>query len=166
MSKFKAKLKMGSKKYFSLRQRVKALDGTKVSSGWFNEQGRHYSGYTYPELMAYHHDGGIAGEVPSRKPKVVAFQRLREDKELVKKALKVWSTDVLKSQKANQALLTTIGKDTVGKLKGAFKAGELVPPNTEFTIALKGSDVPLRDTDDLFDRTSYKTSIDNKLRET
>lgn len=166
MAKFKAKLKKGGKKYFSLKQRIKALDETKVTSGWFDEQGKHYSGYTYPDLMAFHHDGGLAGEVPSRKPKVVAFQRVRDDKELVKKALKVWSRDVLKSQKANQALLTTLGKDAVGKLKGAFKVGELVPPNSEYTIALKGSSEPLRDTDDLYNRTAYKTSIDNKLRET
>lgn len=56
------KIKKKGKQVDQLLKKLEAVQGLNVSIGHFEEDGPHYSGYTYPELMALHHNGVNTGD--------------------------------------------------------------------------------------------------------
>ena len=154
------------KKGNSLQKLVKnfhKIDGEFVETGHFKEQGKHYSGLTYPELMSVHHNGGNpSGNAPLPPRPVLDLlhfrnQNLSDPK--IKGYIRDWRKRPL-SEASNKILLDQIGRILAIREKRIFGsptlASNAVPP--------KDRNQPLVETGDLKSKVSYKTSIDNSVK--
>jgi len=138
---------------------LRKLQGSEVEFGHFSEQGTHYSGYSYPQLMAFHHNGsdpsGVVHVLP--RPLILILKRsnpnLLSDSE-VRRAFKDWSMR-LPSQKSNRILLDSIGRRMSKKERDIFG---------DVRLGVTSNPTPLVLTGDLRDATSYKDSMNSTVR--
>jgi hypothetical protein len=164
------KLKKVGNSFEKLLQPILNLERENVEVGHFQEQGQHYSGFTYPELMALHHYGheakNGAGEKPPR-PLLdhVFFSNYRLNDPAFRSAFNAWSRR-MPSEASNSKLLDDIGKIIATKEKNMFgKSPPLAPMagNIMKEEQQEGND-PLIDTGSLRDAVSFKTSKNKTLR--
>ena len=124
---------------------------TKVHVGHYNDQGEHYSGMTYPDLMKLHHNGTGAGrgEIPARPVlDILAFRVNNNIRKVffgVSNVFKkgTYSANVIK-------YLTKVGSVLKGMERDVFGDTSALTSNRPKTVSLKqGRDQPLVDTEDL-----------------
>lgn len=159
-----AKVKKTGSQFQKLVQQVKKLHNDSVEVGHFKSSGLHYSGFTYAELMAIHHNGGNPnGSVPLPPRPVLDIlffknQRLTDPK--FKAAFKAWGKR--KSSDASDAmLLEDIGKILRDKEKQIFGSSDLIPNK----VPPKSKNSPLIERGDLVSKVAYKTSRDKQVKE-
>jgi hypothetical protein len=135
-------------------QKIIDVHNENVEVGHFEEQGVHYSGMTYPELLALHHRG-IEGVFPPKQIITLLYFKLL--------SLDTPEVDEIKNQwlknKDCKKLLENLGRyiskveyDLFGRVSFPY-----MPPDATKT--------PLFETGDLRSKTAYKTSKDNKVKE-
>lgn len=148
-----------------LMKAVKNIAKSTVKVGFFAEQGKHYSGFSYPALMYLHEVHGI----PASNGKVYrrAFETAMQidRKLLIAQAQKNLKRMLSTGQTNPDLVLSQFGKDSIKSLKKVFGNPSLLPPNTPSTIKSKGGrNTPLVDTSYLVDNLAYKTSNRGGLR--
>lgn len=161
----KVKVKKVGNKFEQLSRGIKDLNNESVQVGHFDEQGKHYSGLTYPELMAVHNNPVAHGlDWPPRPVlDILAHKNRKLDSPQIKRILKKYSR-LEPSEINNAMLLDEIGQFLREEEKKIFGSGELAP-NSPVTVAQKGSNNPLIDTGDLRNKTAYRTSKDKTIKE-
>ena len=149
-----------------LAKQIHTINGESVEVGHYETQGLHPSGFTYPELMAIHHTGNPEDNLPARPVlSILAFRMFSPNRvkdPVIRRAITKWLKGPI-APSSNINMLNSIGRELVRKEKAIFGSGVLVK-NAPRTISIKGSNSPLIDTGDLRDHTSYKTSIDDKVK--
>jgi len=137
----------------------KNLDKESVEVGHFASQGKHYSGYTYPELLQF-----WVSELAPVKQDVRAqfvFDHVRDGNILkipeVKSALDKWAATPNRNQADNETLLDKIGRAL--RLKYQVEFNVLQGPH------MIGTETPLYESGELAESTAYRTSISNKVKE-
>ena len=152
------------KKLKQLRQFGKAH----VEVGHFASQGQHESiDMSYVDLMKFHHKGGTSPngvKSPSRPvmAKMVLYgTKAAVNSRLVRSAFKEWSEGRI----SNEGFFKAVGTTLVQYERGMFGATGPLEKNAPLTIALKGKNDPLIDTEDLIDHVAYKTSISKRVVE-
>lgn len=124
---------------------------SKVHVGHYNDQGEHYSGLTYPDLMKLHHFGTGAGrgQIPARPVLSILGFRVNNNirkvffgvSEVFKKGS--YSSNVLK-------YLTKVGNVMQRMERDIFGDTSTLASNSSTTVTLKqGRNQPLVDTEDL-----------------
>lgn len=161
----KVSLKKRSQKLQQLLNDLKELDKQKVEVGCFASQGTHYSGMSFPALLAYHHFGNPERNIPSRPVNtIVAHNAKRSINTLdVRKELVNWK----QSQQRVGAMgmfLDKVGQAVRDSGKELFGNSSALTPNARSTIKEKGFDAPLEDTGALKAAYAYKTSVDNVVK--
>lgn len=152
--KFKSTTGINKKKARSLQE----LDGESVEIGWFEEQGQHSTGRSYPEIMRYHARAlPEEGAFIKRDPKKVVEVFHKPSKE--QKIFEIISDKLENLDKSNEQVLDSIGRHYTALL--ASKMGLPVPG---LNPASPGNPDPMLDTGETKDKTSYKTSLNPKLR--
>jgi hypothetical protein len=161
----KLKVKKKGNQLERLVKSLHGLNGETVQVGHFSEQGKHYSGYTYPELMALHHNPRANGfDFPPRPVLDILFAKnLNLDSQGIKRILSQYRKMEL-NENANNFLLDSIGKYLREQEKKIFGSSELAP-NAESTQEQKGKNSPLIDTGDLRRKTAYRTSKNKEIKE-
>ena len=152
-----------------LTQKVKELEQQTVEVGHFKEQGMHYSGYSYVELMELHAFGdGV--KLPARPMLAVAKSKLKRSirrSKPVKKALEQWARS--KSRNASSMVLEAVGETAAIMEKNIFgKTSAEIPANSPYTIAKKlgvKRNSPMKDTGSLKNKVAYRTSKRQSIRE-
>lgn len=127
-----------------------------VEIGHFEDQGKHYSGYSYPELMAFHNkeDGFENSHVPPRP--ILDITKFRVDNatgEVFTGLDKVFASGL--SKRSLKSYMKLIGKRIKDIEQDVFGTHEL-PANAEVTIVLKGSDKPMIDQGDLKNKVEVR----------
>lgn len=131
----------------------------KVEAGHFQQQGLHYSGHTYPDLMRIHHTGinFKTGERYTPRPVLSILRghksRLKNHPR-TKQALSDWSRSTLTSRDDNK-LLTELGKVMVSLERRIIGNLSYLPLTTNIT--------PLQLTGDLRNAVSFRTSTKGKV---
>lgn len=149
-----------------LKKTLKSLDGQSVKVGHFAESGEHYSGLSYPDLMAVHHFGRV---VTPRK--IVSLFNIRMKKILTNNnftvAMKAWAKSNLTKEDSNK-LLEAFGSELVNQEKALFgKPDMFMPPtNSKKAVGVSGPTAPLVDRGDLRAATSYATSLSKTIKGT
>jgi len=134
-----------------MREMVNTLGGSKVEVGHFKEQGLHYSGLTYPELMYIHHTGSNSGSGGPLVRRPVLDKVFLNNKNLndsrIKAAVTRWKKRPPSEMSTNKLLkeiaqrIAKLEKDVIGNPK-------------ELTVT--ANPTPLRDTGDLKDNVAYR----------
>ena len=149
-----------------LKKKVRELENARVEVGHFKEQGQHYSGYTYPNLMRLHAAGEL-DKFPARPLlKVVKFQLSSETKkESFRRYLDAWSK-AIGSQTSTTKLLTDIGEHVARFEKSLFGVPSVhISSNAPSTIAQKGKNTPLEDLGDLKGKVAHRNSTTKTIKE-
>lgn len=162
---FKTNLKRKDKKLNKLVGGIRNLAKEKVQIGHFESQGMHYSGYTYPQLMALQHNPIANGfNFPPRPVlDILFFRNERLDAPEINTILKKYSQGG-PTPSNNKMLLDNLGKFLRRKEKEIF-GSSVLPPNAPMTIKKKGRNSPLIDTRQLLNKVAYKTSVDKTVKE-
>ncbi len=151
-----------------LEKRLKALAKMKTKVGYFQEQGEHYSGMTYPELVALHSSGVPSKNIPARPIFEIAYMSYDVNKSTIKKDLTKYLSKIGRS--TSPIKVTTIGKNFVNSFSQhmlpIFGDTSKLKSNSPYTQHLKTQagvepNNPLVWTGDLRDNLSYK--LNNKL---
>jgi hypothetical protein len=147
-----------------LRQSIKALDNQTVKVGHFNEQGLHYSGMTYPQLLAFWFIGveqsGSMGRLRQDVRGQFSFnyfisrQVARDPK--MKLALKKWAVKATSGDNT-ASLLDDVGEVLRREYSLTFNVNE--GPH------MLGTETPLFETGELAGTSAYKTSKSPKVKE-
>lgn len=163
--KLNIKVKKTGNMFEKLTKGISDLNNEKVQSGHFEEQGEHYSGHTYPELMALHHNPeGNGFDFPPRPVLDILFHRNENlDNPQIKTILNKYRK-LEPNEANNKLLLEELGKYLVKQEKEIFGSSALAP-NAQSTIDQKGKNSPLVDTGSLRDKVAYKTSKDKTIKE-
>jgi hypothetical protein len=161
----KLKVKKKGNQLEKLVKNFHDLNGENVQVGHFASQGKHYSGYTYPELMALHHNPRTNGfDFPPRPVLDILFAKnLNLNSQGIKRILSQYRKMEL-NQNANKFLLDAIGKYLRNQEKRIFGSSDLAP-NAESTAERKGKNSPLIDTGDLRRKVAYRTSKNKEIKE-
>ena len=137
-----------------------------VAVGHFQDQGTHPSGYTYPELMAFHSKevGGFDNQhVPARHILEITKFRVTQNKSTVFKGL----VSVFSEEKDLTAALKSYFASLGNKIKAieynVFGDSEL-PANSDVTIALKGSALPMIETGELRSKIDVRVLAKGKKK--
>lgn len=129
--------------------------------GHFQEQGMHYSGKTFPELMEFHASGGDeVTTVPVRDPRAVfQFRFAGSKRRPVKETFgNNWLTG--SSQQIKQDMLELLAKLMKSDYKSIFGDESLMRPTKP---KANGSTAPLVDSGELKDNVAYKLSTDKRV---
>lgn len=153
---FNVKVKRGSSLSKKLKH-LKTIHNQSVAIGHFEDQGKHYSGLSYVDLMKFHHDGD--GQTVPRRPVITILENFRTRKALNSATTNSLLNKFVGGELSAQQVLTGIGKQVAKEEKKIFGDKGSLAGNTPNTIAVKGADSPLVDTGDLRDAVSYRTSI-------
>ena len=160
----KSKLIKKGKGFEKLRKTIKALNNQHVKVGHFSEQGIHYSGMTYPQLLAFWFIGVEQDSLMGRLRQDVRGQftfnyfiskQIAIDKSM-KLALKKW------------AVRSDAGDSTAGLLDDVGKA-----LRQEYSLTfnvregphMMGTATPLFETGELAGTSAYKTSKSPAVKE-
>lgn len=134
----------------AFRRALATAGASAVAVGIHEDAGMHKdSGLSMAELAAIHEFG--LGNVPERS--FLRSWASERGEELVIERAKMIESDLLKGQ-ATQTL-NKLGLLAVGEIQQRMALGT-PPPNTDATIARKGSSVPLIDTGALRQSITYK----------
>lgn len=137
-------------------KKLTSISGEGVEVGHFQEQGEHYSGYTFVELMYYHHTGSDPrGDQPVQPRPVLNFLRafLNLSDPKYNRAIRNWFKRP-PSSASHGKLLADIGALISEEEKAIFGNSAL--------LTVTDNPTPLVDTGDLRDKVAYKTSV-NKV---
>ncbi len=160
----KTRVRRRGKEANRIATQLNSLNNASVSVGHYQEQGKHHSGFSYPELMAIHHNGGNpSGNAPLPPRPVLDILKFRNQKlsdPLFKKAVKAWGMRT-PSPSSNAILLDEIGKILRAKEKAIFGSSALAPN----AVPPKSSNTPLVDTGQLRSKVAYRTSISKQVKE-
>jgi len=143
----------------TLDNKIKAiskLDGEHVDIGWFQSQGKHPTAdLTFPQLAKYHATGG-GGRVTPRDVLALssAVYPPNKDREVIQ-ALTKWLSGGRTG--GTEALLAVLGDVQVKRIQSLFGSSLLSPTS--------GNPDPLVETGALRNKTAYKTSINNIIKE-
>ena len=132
-----------------------------VSVGHFEEDGKHPSGMTYPELMQLHHVGtGVGkGAIPSRPVLTILITQVERDPKKVFFGMRAVFKDGYNIEETKK-LFHKIGKRMVKMERAIFGDPRLIAPNSPLTIELKGGEnTPLIDTGRLRRKVKYKVEV-------
>lgn len=144
---------------------VKNLSKSTVKVGFFSEQGKHYSGFSYPALMYLHEVHGIptTGGKTYRRAFETAMQLDR--KKLLAQTQKNLKAMFKSGQVDPETLLSHFGRETIHSIKEVFGNPSLLPPNLPSTIKSKGGrNTPLVDKSELVEHLAFKTSTGGGLK--
>lgn len=151
------KIKRG-KSVDTLLKNSKAMNKEWVQVGHWTEQGVHYSGMTYVELLEYWAagDGGVVQDVRSQ---FIFDQINNKDLERNSKlidALTQWVRQTT-SRNPNNALIESLGQTIREEYVNTF--------NDRQSPYMNGTETPLFETGDLANATGYKTSVNKTIKE-
>lgn len=161
----KFKVKKTGNYFDKLVKGIKDLNGESVQIGHFGPEKHSDTDLTYAELMAIHHNPTANGlSWPPRPVLDILFAKnLNLDSPAIKKIIKKYNK-MDPSDATNRMLLDELGEYFREEEKKIFGSSELAP-NAPATIAQKGSNNPLIETGELREKTAYKTSKDNQVKE-
>lgn len=143
-----------------------------VEIGYFESQGKHYSGMTYPELMALHEFGerGKRGgvNIPPRPVfQIVSYSTHNDPLKIPKIASgfkKLLLMPETNSRKQISQFLSVVGVVYRDALKDVFGKTPPLEKNADWYAELKpNGNEPLVLEGDLKRHLTYKTSIDDKV---
>ena len=159
-----AKMVHKGKMFEKLRRSVRGLNNQYVKVGHFAEQGLHYSGLSYPQLLAFWFIGveqsGTMGRLRQDVRGQFTFnyflsrQIARDPK--MKLALKNWAKKAMSGDRT-ASLLDDIGEILRREYSLTFNVKE--GPH------MMGTDTPLFETGELAGTSAYKTSKSAKAKE-
>ena len=155
--KVKVKVTEKSKKIDDYRKAMKVLDKSKAEVGFFQSQGRHHSGLTYPTLMKIHEYGG--GNNPIRPVFRIATRKARispKRNKYVKSAFNSWVKAAPKRTDPTK-ILEAIGESLKAQLKPIFGSNYLT---------VTSNPTPLVDTGDLASKVTFRISTESVPRTT
>lgn len=142
---------------------VRSLQNERVEVGHFEEQGEHYSGFTYAQLMAYHHDSSnLEGENPLPARPILDYvwaSNINLSDPKFKQVLRKWGSRPITPQ-SNEEFLSDIGHILAVKEKEMFGKSPPLIANAES----KGRNTPLVDTGDLRDKVSHRNTLSNTIK--
>lgn len=160
-----ASVKKTGKEFDKLVKGINDLNDEYVEAGHFDEQGTHYSGYTFPELMALHHNPeGNGFDAPPRPVLDILFHRFEKLDSLKIKRVLANYRKMAPTPSNNKKLLSELGRLLVREEKSIFGSDDLAP-NADYTVRQKGFDAPLVDTSSLKRKVAHKTSKNKKVEE-
>lgn len=160
----RVKLKKVGNSFEKLLAPILSLENEKVEVGHFQEQGEHYSGYTYPELMKIHHygmdpTGGV--EIPPRPVlDYLFFNNMDLQDPKIKRVMRAWGRRE-PSEQSNAQLLEDLGKILAKKEKEIFGKTPPLIPNAPG----KNPSNPLILTGDLSERTAHRNTKSKTIKE-
>lgn len=155
------KVKRVGKGLNAIVDQLSKLQGQSIEVGHFKEQGLHKSGFSFPELMAFHHNGGTpTGDayVVPRPLLDLFFEKHRHsmfNDRVIKAAFTRWKKRT-PSEESNKKLLADIGRRIAKLEKDAFGDPSLLPVTNNPT--------PLVDTGELRNAVAFRTSLDKRIR--
>tara|TARA_R110002020_G_scaffold237085_3_gene449367 strand:- start:75 stop:572 length:498 start_codon:yes stop_codon:yes gene_type:complete len=160
----KFKVKKKGSKLKKLTEGVLKLNGESVSVGHFQRSGKHYSGFTYPQLMAIQHFG-LGGQIPRQLILLLWFYNRRLQDQQFDDAMMVWGKSRY-SETSTKNLLDSFGKILAKKEKDLFGQVTTFTPATKSTkrVGVSGPTAPLIDTGMLRDMIRYTTSKSKVLK--
>jgi len=130
--------------------------GITVEVGHFEDQGKHYSGYTYPELMAFHNKelGFENAHVPPRPILDITKFRVGNSSSSVFVGMdKVFESGL--SKRSLKSYMKLIGSRIKDVEKDVFGDSALTK-NADVTIILKKSEKPMIDQGDLKNKVEVR----------
>lgn len=143
---------------------MKNLRTAKAQVGYFQEQGRHSSGFSYPALMYLQEVIGVpssSGKVHRRLFEITMMMNNRRILEQTKRNLK----KQLNGLESNPTkTLEVFAKNTQAAIKKGFGNSAILPPNAPSTVKKKGFNAPLIETGELRDELSYKISTKKGIK--
>lgn len=143
-------IKNSSGDFFKLLNKIKDAENDKVDIGWFNEQGKHHSGMSYPELARVHLNGV---RVPKRDILGVAmFLHNPKTDKAIKRAIRKW---LRKNNLATKDLFLMLGRVEKKNITETFG-------NSLLGITLNPT--PLVDTGEWKSKTAFKLRSEGKIR--
>lgn len=150
----------------NLEKRIRELQEAEIEVGYFQEQGNHYSGISYPDLIALHANGSEEMNMPSRDVMGTSFDIFNADyaneKKLKSNIEKYLSNIKSKSAPISVNKLGESWSDSfMDSANAVFGNPLFLAPNSEFTKRLKDlagvdPDKPLVWTGDLQDNLTYR----------
>ncbi|AZV02122.1 hypothetical protein Arno162_82 [Pectobacterium phage Arno162] len=134
---------------------VKGLVQNSVKVGYFDDQGKHHSGMTYPTLMYLQEVHGVRSKDGLvRRQAFGKTMQLSSGDILNKTHLSLLRS--LRQLKNPDAALNTFGKEAQDAIKETFGNTALLKSNAPATIKKKGFNSPLIETSELRDRLTYR----------
>ena len=148
----KISIKKGSNRLDNMIAELMKADKQWVKVGHFQEQGMHYSGYSYVELLRRWHnaDQYFKGSKPKRILVVTAFALRGLNLPSVSQVRDKWfaDRDTKKMLERLGVIMRDIEMSLFGKING-----------TDMPKVPGEKDTPLLETEDLKEHTTYKTSL-------
>lgn len=153
----------------NLRQRIIDIANQKVFFGYYAAQGTHYSGLSYPELMAIHefgvHGVGFNGAgIPPRPVLSITMKIVKAGgaKQVYTPLSKYFGRLGVTSK--SEFYLSKIGLNLATTAQKLFGKSPPLTPNSSWTTKAKGFNKPLVWTGDLKANIAYSTSKDSNYR--
>lgn len=148
-----------------LRKQLEKLRNKKVEYGYFQSQGEHYSGLTYPELMNILEFGSISSDrIPPRMVFTYTYKAnpVSKNKE-VQSHLSEYIMSITTRAKDPNPMLRNIASDYIQKTLSLFgHPSQVNVSNKDSTIRQKqGNNTPLVWTGDLAEKMAYR--LDGKV---
>ena len=143
---------------------MKNLQTANAQVGYFQEQGQHSSGFSYPALMYLQEVIGVpsaSGKVYRRLFEITMMLNrqtlLEQTKKNLYKQLSSLNTDPSNT-------LEAFAKNAQKEIKRGFGNSAILPPNAPSTVKKKGFNAPLVETGDLRDNLAYKISTKKGIK--
>lgn len=157
------KIKSNTRKLDQLTKELKKIHNKNVSFGYYQEQGTHYSGYSYPDLMSYLEYGDHAHDVPPRPVFSATSGKMRATSG---REVRRYIENFVGGKMTASFTLDMVGAEYAKWTQDMFGVPSQVNvSNSPRTVSLKGGDTPLVDTGDLKQHLATKNSIDNQVKE-
>ena len=143
---------------------MKNLRKADAQVGYFKEQGRHSSGFSYPALMYLHEVIGV----PSSSGKV--YRRLFEitmmlnQRALLEQTKKNLYKQLNRLDSDPTSTLEAFARGAQKAIKSGFGNSSILPPNSPSTVKQKGFNAPLVETGDLKSELAYKVSTKKGIK--
>lgn len=168
------KISRKTKNIEGLIKKIQTLVKSKVESGYFSEQGEHYTydskgnlkvSMPYVDLIAMQEYGTTSqgGNIPARPIRDTTLLYLKNPMKSYAKALSGYfygNTDLRKTLDIGGQVIGLTAQNLFGIAIGKIEG------NARSTIEIKGFDAPLVDSGDLMEKWAYKTSSNPNLRYT
>jgi len=147
-----------------LAKKFKELQNQYVEIGYFDNEMHSEAEMSYASLMTILEFGSPENNIPARYPfHQVAHTKLPSDNAGVKKAIKDHLKNIMGKSDSSD-LLAYIGKYYQKELKAIFGDTSRLEPNAPATVAIKGRNEPLVDTQELRDNLGYRTSKEKDIK--
>ena len=136
---------------------MKNLQTANAQVGYFQEQGQHSSGFSYPALMYLQEVIGVPSASGKVYRRLFEITLLEQTKKNLYKQLSSLNTDPSNT-------LEAFAKNTQKVIKRGFGNSAILPPNAPSTVKKKGFNAPLVETGDLRDNLAYKISTKKGIK--